>query len=149
MKETQSPTSKVIPTQLTLAQFNEFVLPSLTTGTRGPRPKLDLYKIFNYILKFLYMGCQRKELPIEKDKDGVPEIHYTNIYRAFRRFGDQGCIDAIFEHSVFKLHQAELLDTSILSMQKDSSRLSAHLLGKTSSSAYCCVLNELVACITH
>jgi transposase len=114
VKTAQSPTRKAIPTQLTLAQFNEFVLPFLTTGTRGPQPKLDLYTIFNYILKFLYIGCQWKELPIEKDEEGLPEIHYTNIYRAFRRFEAEGCIDAIFEHSVFKLQQAELLDASVI-----------------------------------
>jgi transposase len=114
VKKAKSPTRKEIPTQRTLAQFNEFVLPFLKTGTRGPRPKLDLHTIFNYILKFLYMGCQWKELPIEKDENGLPEIHYSNIYRAFRRYEDQGCIDAIFEHSVLKLQQAEILDISVI-----------------------------------
>ncbi|WP_317111732.1 hypothetical protein [Chroococcidiopsis sp. SAG 2025] len=74
-------TWKAIPTQLTLAQFHEFVLPHLTTGTREPQPKLDLHKMFNYILKLLYLGCQWKELPIEKDVDGLPEIHYTALSR--------------------------------------------------------------------
>ena len=73
----QSPTRKEIPTQLTLAQFKEFVLPYLKMGSRGPQPKLDLYTIFNYILKLLYLGCQLKELPIAKDEEGLPEIHYT------------------------------------------------------------------------
>ena len=67
----QSTTRKVIPTQLTLAQFHEFVLPYLKTGTRGPQPKLDLHTTFNYILKFLYTGCQWKELQIEKDENGL------------------------------------------------------------------------------
>ena len=110
----QSPTRKGIPTQLTLAQFNEFVLPYLKMGSRGPQPKLDLYTIFSYILKLLYLGCQWKELPITKDKEGLPEIHYTNIYRAFRRFEDQGCFDAIFTHSVLKLHQNGLLDVGVI-----------------------------------
>lgn len=43
-----------IPTQLTLEQFRDFVLPHLHRGSRGPQPKLDLYVMFNYILKFLY-----------------------------------------------------------------------------------------------
>ena len=110
----QSPTRKAIPTQLTLAQFNEFVLPYLKMGSRGPQPKLDLYKIFNYILKLLYLGCQWKELPIEKDADGLPEIHYTSIYRAFRRFEAQGCFDAIFEGSVLQLSRTGLLDTRVI-----------------------------------
>jgi len=110
----QSPTWKAIPTQLTQAQFHEFVLPHLKTGTRGPQPKLDLHRIFNYILKLLYMGCQWKELPIEKDADGLPEIHYTRIYRAFRRYEAQGCFDAIFTGSVSVLQQKDYLDISVI-----------------------------------
>jgi hypothetical protein len=53
----QSPPRQGIPTQLTLEQFQEFVLPHLKMGTRGPQPKLDLHVIFNYILKLLYIGC--------------------------------------------------------------------------------------------
>ena len=82
-------------------------------GSRGPQPKLDLYTIFNYILKLLYLGCQWQELPIEKDKDGRTAIHYTSIYRAFRRFENQGC-DGIFEYSVLKLHQTGLLDVRVI-----------------------------------
>ena len=96
----QSQPWQVIPTHLTLEQFEEFVLPHLHTGSRGPQPKLSLHAIFNYILKLLYLGCQWKELPIEKNKDGRPEIHYTRIYLAFRRFEAQGCFDAIFVGSV-------------------------------------------------
>ena len=44
------------------------------------------HAVFNYILQFLYMGCQWKQLPIEKDAQGKPESHYTRIYRAFRRW---------------------------------------------------------------
>ena len=54
-----------IPTHLTLEQFEEFVLPHLHLGSRGPQPKLSLHAIFNYyILKLLYLGRQWKELPI-------------------------------------------------------------------------------------
>jgi len=77
-------------------------------------PKLSLHALFCYILKLLYMGCQWKELPIEKDQNGRPEIHYTRIYRAFRRWGADGCFDAIFAASVLKLHQADLLDISVI-----------------------------------
>jgi transposase len=59
-----------IPTHLTLEQFEEFVLPHLPVGSRGPQPKLSLHAIFNYILKLLYLGCQWQELPIEQDKEG-------------------------------------------------------------------------------
>lgn len=103
-----------IPTQLTQEQFEEFVLPHLHLGSRGPQPKLSLHVIFNYILKLLYLGCQWKELPIEKNQEGQPEIHYTRIYRAFRRFEAHGCFDAIFIGSVSLLHQREYLDISVI-----------------------------------
>jgi hypothetical protein len=51
----------------------------------APARKLSAQSIFNYILRLLYPGCQWKELPIDKDRHGHPEIHYTRIYRAFRR----------------------------------------------------------------
>jgi transposase len=89
-------------------------LPHLPKGSRGPQPKLTLHEIFNYILKLLYLGCQWKELPIEKNKEGRPEIHYTRIYAAFRRFQAQGCFDAIFAASVSHLHDRKFLDISII-----------------------------------
>jgi transposase len=103
-----------IPTQLSLERLREFVLPHLSVGSRGPAPKLSLHTLFNYILKLLYLGCQWKELPIEKDDQGHEEIHYTGVYRAFRRWEVEGCFDAIFEGTVLKLHHADLLDVAVI-----------------------------------
>lgn len=103
-----------IPTYLTIEQFERFVLPHLYIGSRGPQPKLSLHGIFNYILKLLHLGCQWKELPIATDQDGQAEIHYSSIYRAFRRFEAHGCFDNIFASSVSALHQKELLDLSVI-----------------------------------
>ena len=105
---------RALPTQLGLAQFEQFVLPHLSIGRRGPAPKLGLHKIFNYILRLLYLGCQWKELPIQKDDEGRPEIHYTRIYSAWRRWEADGCIDAIFTGSVVQLHRDNLLDITVL-----------------------------------
>ena len=105
---------RALPTQLGLAQFEQFVLPHLSIGRRGPAPKLSLHKIFNYILRLLYLGCQWKELPIQKDDEGRPEIHYTRIYSAWRRWEADGCIDAIFTGSVAQLHRDNLLDITVL-----------------------------------
>jgi len=77
---------QTIPTRLELTEFEQFVLPHLVRGSRGPAPNLSLYKLFNYVLKILYLGCQWKELPIDKDDRGKPEIHYTRIYRNWRRW---------------------------------------------------------------
>jgi hypothetical protein len=56
----------------------------------------------HYILQLLYLGCQWKELPIDKDGEGRPEIHYTRIYSTWRRWEADGCIDAIFTGSVMQ-----------------------------------------------
>ena len=103
-----------IPTELSLDRFREFVLPHLSAGRRGPAPKLSLHTLFNYILKLLYLGCQWKELPIEKDDQGREEIHYTGVYRAFRRWEADGCFDAIFEGTVLALYHADRLDVSVI-----------------------------------
>jgi hypothetical protein len=60
------------------------------------------------------LGCQWKELPIDKDGEGRPEIHYTRIYSTWRRWEAVGCIDAIFTGSVIQLHHDELLDITVI-----------------------------------
>jgi transposase len=103
-----------IPVQLTEEQFNEFVLGLLPAKSRGPRYKITRYKIFNYILKFLYMGCQWKMLPIALNVFGKPEIHYSQVFRVFKNWLYEGVFLKLFESSVTLLHASGLLDTSIL-----------------------------------
>ena len=103
-----------IPTKLSKEQFELFILPHLTRGSRGPMTTLSFHAIFNYILCALYLGCQWKHLPIEKDQYGRREIHPTSIYRIFRRWQAEGCFDAIFEGSVLKLHQDNRLDLTVI-----------------------------------
>ena len=50
----QSQPGQGIPTGI--SQVEEFVLPHLHIGSRGPQPKLSLHVIFNYILKLLYLA---------------------------------------------------------------------------------------------
>jgi hypothetical protein len=110
----QSQSRQGIPTNLTLEQFKEFVLLHLHIGSRGSQPKLSLHATFNYILKLLYLGCQWKELPIEKNIEGQPEIHYTRIYAAFRRYEAYGCFNVIFAGSVSILSLKGFLDISVI-----------------------------------
>lgn len=103
-----------IPTALSENEFNEFVLPHLKRGTRGPSKKISLFKLFNYILKLMHTGCQWEQIPIDKNEDGKPEIHYTNIYNAFKFWVKHGCFDRIFEASVARLFKAGMLNTVIV-----------------------------------
>ena len=43
-----------IPIALKESEFNEFVLPHLKKGARGPSKKISFFKIFNYILNSPY-----------------------------------------------------------------------------------------------
>src|SRR6185436_20285690 len=94
---------EAIPTQVTEADFNEYFLPHLSMPQRGPKCKIGYGKIFNYILKVLYTGCQWKMIEIEKDLEGKAIIHYTQIYRNFARWSKDGSIEQAFLASVGKL----------------------------------------------
>lgn len=82
--------------------------------SRGPEPKIELYKIFNYILKVLYTGMQWKELSIEKDVSGKPEIHYNSVFKKFAMWSDAGVFEEIFNNSLLKLKEGKKLDTIII-----------------------------------
>ena len=75
MPQTQS--HKWIPTFLTLEQFETFVLPHLPHRQSRASAKalfachLQLHFEASYI-----QDVSEKELPIEKDKNGHPEIHH-------------------------------------------------------------------------
>ncbi len=56
-----------IPTSVTEEQFNEHILPYLSTAKRGFVCQIPLYKVFNYILYRLHTGCQWNELPTAPD----------------------------------------------------------------------------------
>ena len=103
-----------IPVELSEKEFNEFILPHLKKGSRGPDKKISFYKIFNYILRLMHTGCQWKNIPIEKDKSEKPEIHYTSIFKMFRFWVKEGCFDKIFESTVLKLFEEKMLDTSVM-----------------------------------
>ena len=103
-----------IPVALSEKEFNEFILSHLKKGSRGPGKKISFYKLFNYILKLMHTGCQWKNIPIEKDESGKPEIHYTSIFKIFRYWIKEGCFDKIFESTVLKLFEEKMLDTSVM-----------------------------------
>ena len=103
-----------IPKVLSKKEFNEFVLPHLKTGSRGPSKKISFFKLFNYILKFMHTGCQWECLPIEKDTNGNPEIHYNNVFRTFKFWVKHKCFDKIFKASVVRLFQQGMLNTDII-----------------------------------
>lgn len=96
------------------SQFNEFILPHLSKGKLGPKHKIPLCKIFNYILKLLYTGCQWKELPIKYNYFGQPEIHYSRIFKLHKKWSNDGSLEKIFTSTVEDLHSRNILDLSVI-----------------------------------
>ena len=85
------PVTTPIPVQLSAPEFEAFILPHLSMPKRGPKCKLGYYRVFNLILCVFYTGMQWKCLPIPRDSNGKPAIHYTTIYK--------GCVPP-FTHPV-------------------------------------------------
>jgi len=81
----QQPATTPIPVQLSASEFEAFLLPHLSMPKRGPKGKLGYYRVFNLILWVLYTGMQWKCLPVPKDANGTPAIHYTTVYKVFLR----------------------------------------------------------------
>ena len=94
-KSLKNPHFDAIPTTLTHKQFNQFILPYLSKGKRGPKPSISLYKLFCYILRVLYTGMQWHMLEIDKKSNGEPELHYTRIFKKYNRWANDGSLEKI------------------------------------------------------
>jgi transposase len=110
----KSPDSTPIPVQLSEPEFNQFIFPHLSMPKRGPKCKLGYHRVFNFILWVLYTGMPWKCLPIPKDAHGQPALHYTNVYRVFAKWTDDGSLQRAFIASVGHLAAEKKLDLSIL-----------------------------------
>jgi transposase len=108
------PDSTPIPVQLSEPEFDEFIFPHLSMPKRGPKCKIGYHRVFNLILWVLYTGMQWKCLPMLKDAHGKPEIHYTNVYRAFAKWADDGSLQQAFIASVGHLADEKKLDVRVL-----------------------------------
>lgn len=98
-----------IPTKVRRREFNRYLAPHLKKPTKGPKPKLSLYKIFNYILYVLHTGLQWHQLKTKKN-----ELHWTNVYKWHNRWSKDGSYQALFEASIIHLKDTEQLEVSIL-----------------------------------
>src|SRR5881296_2666376 len=110
----KKPATTPIPVQLSDTEFQQFILPHLSMPKRGPKCKIGYHRVFNLILWVLYTGMQWKCLPMLKDADGKPEIHDTNVYRAFAKWADDGSLQQAFIASVRHLAAEKKLDLRVL-----------------------------------
>src|ERR671924_1199689 len=110
----KNPDTTPIPVQWSEPEFTEFIFPHLSMPQRGPKCKIGYHRLFNLILWVLYTGMQWKCLPIPKGPTGTPDIHYTNVYRAFAKWADDGSLQQAFIASVGHLSEEKKLDLRVL-----------------------------------
>ena len=79
-----------LPSNSLEPEFTAFILPHLSMPKRGPKCKLGYHHVFNLILWLLYTGMPWKCLPVPKDANGTPAIHYTTVYKVFAKWADKG-----------------------------------------------------------
>ena len=110
----EKPATTPIPVQLSDREFTAFIFPHLSMPKRGLKCKLGYCRVFNLILWVLYTGMQWKCLPVPKDPNGTPAIHYTTIYKVFAKWADDGSLWQAFVASVAHLSEEKQLDLSVL-----------------------------------
>lgn len=98
-----------LPKKVSLKHFNRHILPHLSKGTRGPKPKISYFKIFNYILKVLRTGMQWDQLKTYKN-----ELSWSKVYSRHNRWSKDGSYRKLFEASVINLVDTDQLDLSTL-----------------------------------
>jgi Putative transposase of IS4/5 family (DUF4096) len=104
-----------LPTRVSEESFNRYFLPFLSLPLRGPKPKIPLWQMFNYILYQLHTGCQWHELPIVSDPGtGTREIHYISVWKWFRRWSSDRSLETAFTNSVWILQENKQLRLSRL-----------------------------------
>jgi len=98
-----------LPTKVSQKEFNLYIKPFLSKGSRGPKPKVSYYKIFNYILYVLHTGVQWRRLQTYRN-----ELHWSNVYRHHNRWSKDKSYERLFRHSLAVLRDNGKIDLSIL-----------------------------------
>ena len=108
-KTNKALTYNTLPKKVSRKNFNRYLLPHLKKPKKGPKPKLSLYKIFNYILYVLHTGIQWNQLKTRKN-----ELHWSNVYKWHNRWSKDSSYEALFEASIINLRDTNQLDFSLL-----------------------------------
>lgn len=101
------PSYNTLPTKVTRREFNRFIKPHLSMGTRGRKPTLSYFRIFNHILFVLHTGIQWENLPVKG-------VHWSNVYKHHNRWSKDGSYEGLFGGSLRYLADEDKLDLSAL-----------------------------------
>lgn len=98
-----------MPTPVSRKDFNRYIDPHRQRPNPGPKPKLSLYKIFNYMLYGLPTGIQWDQLQTQRH-----ELHYTNVYKWHKRWSTDGSYHPLLKASLRQWHHTAQLATAVL-----------------------------------
>lgn len=98
-----------LPVKVGLADFNKYLNPFLSIGTRGPKTKISRCKIFNYILHVLHTGIQWSQLKTHRN-----EVSWQTIYHHHSKWCKDNSYKNIFETSLMFLNDRDKLDLTVL-----------------------------------
>ena len=110
----EKPATTPLPVQLSDSECPALLLPHLAMPRRGPKCKLGSHRVLNLILWGFYTGMQWKCLPVPKEPNGKPALHYTTVYKVFAKWADDGSLWHAFVASVAHLAKEKKLDLSVL-----------------------------------
>jgi transposase len=99
-----------IPESVTPEQFEQSILPQLTTAKRGYVSQTPLVGIFKLILYRLHTGCQWDCLPVSKEaqvREARNEPSWQAVYDHWRAWSADGSLERVWQHSLVSI-QADL-----------------------------------------
>ena len=119
-----------IPESVTEEQFEQYILPHLTTAKRGYVSKTPLYGIFNWILYRLHTGCQWDCLPVPKDgveRERRNEPSWQAVYDHWSRWSSDGSWERVWQASIVTVED----DLDLQQMNLDGSHAIAKKGGES------------------
>src|SRR5579859_127613 len=100
-----------IPESVTPEQFEQYILPHLSTAQRGYVSKTPLCGIFNLVLYRLPTGCQWKRLPVsadagERERRGEPS--WQAVYGHWSQWSADGSLKRVWQQQSLLTVKPEL-----------------------------------------
>lgn len=109
-----------IPESVTPDQFEQYILPHLSTAKRGFVSKTPLHGIFNWILYRLHTGCQWDCLPVPKDaaeREKRNEPSWQAVYDHWSQWSSDGSLERVWQASILTVEE----DLDLQQMNLDGS----------------------------
>ncbi len=119
-----------IPESVTPEQFEQYILPYLTTAKRGYVSKTPLVGIFNLFLYRLHTGCQWDCLPVSKDaqeRERSNEPGWQAVYDHWQQWSADGSLERVWQHSILTIQE----DLDVHEMNLDGSHAVAKKGGES------------------